>query len=57
MIDAVQTKQGWVVRTASKGQLHFQLVAGAFLVALGLILRKTGLISRRNPADSDNDDG
>lgn len=57
MVDAVETKQGWIVRTASRGQLRFQLVAGAFLLALAWFLRKTGLIRRQNPAVSEHDDG
>lgn len=51
MVDAVETKQGWVVRTASGLQLHYELVGLGFLLVFGWPMRKYLLSRRQDPPD------
>lgn len=56
MVDAVQTKQGFIVRTASGLQLRYELFVLAFLALFGLPIRKYLLSRRQDPPNPREED-
>lgn len=56
MVDAVQTKQGWVVRTASGLTLRYELFVGAMLLIFGWPLRKFLISRQQDRSTSDHDE-
>jgi len=55
MVDAVETRQGFMVRTASGLQFRYELLVMGLLLVFGWPIRKCLLSRRRSPPDSDGE--